>query len=240
MIEVRRLLEMLSPSGFQLAWEHWLGRQYHFDFVRPSPVDGVFEHIAIDSMGKRGETVYCSVWVSPLRGHRIHFKPSPEVDEVLVELGDGAGRASTMIARPSVAIAWELRVAEIAPVRGRNLAQRHAQQVALQTVSARQAAIEYTRRIREISDERVMEYLTYQLRCRATIAQQHRADRFRPWGAPWDDVQEASEAAAIAIALFGAAIDPGHGGFADESASKSVDLKLRLNLVADMLRLGVS
>jgi hypothetical protein len=238
MIDVARLLALLAPHGFQLAWEHWLGRQFHFDFVRPSVVDGVFEHIAIDSMGKRGEAVYCSVWVSPLRGHRIHFKPSPEVDEVLVELGDSAGQASTSIESRSDAIAWELRVAEVAPERVRDLAQRHAQQVALQTASARQAALEYVRRVREMSDERVMEYLAYQLRSRATPAQQQLANRFRPWGAPWDDVQEASEAAGVAIALFGADVDPEQGGFAEEPARKSPELKLRLNIVADLLRRG--
>ncbi len=48
MVEAGRLLEVLSLHGFQFAWEQWLGRQFHFDFVRPSEVDGVFEHIAID------------------------------------------------------------------------------------------------------------------------------------------------------------------------------------------------
>jgi hypothetical protein len=238
MIEVGRLLELLSPHSFQLAWERWLGRQFHFDFVRPSVVDGVFEHIAIDSMGKQGEAVWCSVWVSPLRGHRIHFKPSPEVDEVLVELGNFAGQASTLIESPSDAIAWELRVANIAPECVRNLAQKYAQQVALQTAPARKAAMEYTRRVREITDEPVMEYLEYQLRCRATPAQQQQADRFNPGGV-WGDVQDASKCAAIAIALFGTEIDPEYGGFADEPASKSTELKLRLNITADMLRLGI-
>lgn len=239
MIELRRLRELLSPHGFQLAWEHWLGRQFHFDFVRPSEVEGVFEHIAIDSMGSRGEAVYSSLWVSPLWGHRIHFKPSPEVDEVLVELGDVAGQAAALIKSPSDEIAWEMRVAEIAPQRLRNLASRHAQQIVLQTSAARRAAIAYVKRIRELSDERVMEYLVYQLRSRATPAQQQLADRFRPWGAPWDDVQEACEAVAIAIAMFGAEIDPEYGGFAGESARKSYELKLRLNIAADILRQGV-
>jgi hypothetical protein len=99
--------------------------------------------------------------------------------------------------------------------------------------------MEYARRIREISDEPVMDYLAYQLRSRATPAQQQQADRFRPWGASWDDVQEASECAAVAIALFGAEIDREHGGFADESGRKSCELKLRLNIAADILRHGM-
>ena len=168
MIDVLRLSEILAPDGFQLAWEHWLGRQFHYDFVRPSVVDGVFEHIAIDSQGKRAEAVTCSVWISPLWGHRIHFKPSPEVDEVLVELGDFApDRAYAEIESQTDAIAWERHVAEVAPQRARALAQKHAQQVADQTAAARKAALEYARRIRELSDEPVMEYLSYQLSTRA-------------------------------------------------------------------------
>jgi hypothetical protein len=237
MIDVRRLSEILAPDGFQLAWEHWLGRQFHYDFVRPSVVDGVFEHIAIDSQGKRAEAVTCSVWISPLWGHRIHFKPSPEVDEVLVELGDFApDRAYAEIESQTDAIAWERRVAEVAPQRARALAQKYAQQVAVQTAAARKAALEYTRRIRELSDEPVMEYLSYQLSTRATPAQRQQADRFRPWGASWDDVQEACECAAYAIALFGTEVDAEHGGFVDEAGRKSCELKLRMNIAADMLR----
>lgn len=239
MIAVERLIELLSPHGFQLAWERWLGRQFNFDFVRPSPLAGVFEHVDIDSMGKRGEAVYSRVFVSPLRGHRIQFKPSPEVDELLMELGDcSTDRGYRLIENLSDAIDWERRVAKVAPERVRTLARKHAQEVALQTASARKSAIEYTRRIREISDEPVMEYLAYHLSCRITPAQQRQAEQFNAGGV-WGEVQDATKVAAIAVAIFGAEIDPEHGGFIEEPARKSRELKLRLNISADILRFGM-
>jgi hypothetical protein len=158
------------------------------------------------------------------------------VDEFLAELGETA-RGYTEISSSSDANAWEQRVAQIAPERVRQLARKHAQQLALETAPARNAAMEYVRRIREISDEPVMEYLEYQLRSRSTLAQQQLADRFSAGGVPYD-VQDASKCAAFAVALFGAEIDAEHGGFAEEPANKSRELKLRLNIAADMLRLG--
>ena len=239
MIEVERLLALLSPHGFQLAWEQWLGRQFNFDFVRPSPVDGVFEHVDIDSMGKRVEAVYCRVFLSPLRGHRIHFKPSPEVDELIMELGDSVpNRGYKVIESQSQAIDWEQRVAQVAPQRVRALAQKYAQQLALETASAQQAAAEYTRRVREITDEPIMEYLTYQLSRRLNPDQVQQAKRFSAGGVG-ADVQEASQAAAIAVMLFGTEVDPEHGGFVDDETRKSSELKLRLNIAADMLRRSV-
>lgn len=238
MVKSKRLLELLSPHDFQLAWEGWLGRQFNYDFVRPSLVDGIYEHVDVDSMGKRGEVVYCSVWVSPVRGHRLHFKPSPEVDEYLGELRDPATGKDQQIESRSDAIAWERRVAQVAPGRARALAEQQARSMAHETAAAREAAKEYARRIREISDDQVMEYLAYQLHCRLTPAQQQQAGRFDAGGVS-GDVRYACECAAIAVVLFGAEIDAEHGGFADEPASRSIDLKLRLNITADIVRLGV-
>jgi hypothetical protein len=237
MIESARLLDLLAPHGFQIAWEKWAGRQFNYDFVRPSSVDGVYEHVDVDSMGKRGEVAYCRVWVSPVRGHRLHFKPSPEVDEYLAELIDPATGRSRVIESRSDAIAWEQQVAHVAPERVRSLAQRHAEQMALQTASERQAASEYARRIRQISEEPVMEYLAYQLGCRATPSQQQLARGFDA-GFVSGDVQYACECAAIGVALFGAEVDAAHHGFTDELARKSLELKVRLNITADILRLG--
>ncbi|OAI57789.1 hypothetical protein AYO47_07600 [Planctomyces sp. SCGC AG-212-M04] len=197
----------------------------------------MFEHIEIDSSGKRGEMVYCKVWVSPVRGHRLYFKPSPEVDEFLTELVDPAA-GCTFIESHSAAIAWELRVAQVAPERVRALALVHAPQLALQTGAAREAALKYARRIREISDEAVMEYLVCELSRRARPDQLRQADRFQAGGTRYD-VIDASRCAAIAVAMFGPEMDAEHGGFADEPASKSCELKLRLNIAADILRLGV-
>ena len=237
MIESGRLLDLLWPAGFQLAWEKWLGRQFNLDFVRPSPVDGIYEHVDVDSMGKRGEMAYCRVWVSPVRGHRLHFKPSPEVDEYLAELGNPATRQTQVITSPSEAIDWEKRVASVAPKLARSLATTHAEPMALQTASARRAAREYARRIREISGEAVMEYLAYQLGCRTTPGQQQRAAQLSAGGVS-GEVGYACRCAALAVAQFGAEIDAEHGGFTDEPARKSTELKLRLNITADILRFG--
>lgn len=237
MIDGGRLLDLLSPDGFQLAWEKWLGRQFNFDFVRPSPVDGIYEHVDVDSMGRQGEMVYCRIWVSPVRGHRLHFKPSPEIDEYLEQLSDPVTRRAQEIKSPSEAIDWERRVASVAPERARLLAETHAGQMALETASARRAATEYARRIREISDETVMEYLAYQLNCRTTAAEQQQAARFNAGGVS-GEVAYACACAALAVARFGAEIDAEHGGFTEASASKSIELKLRLNITADILRLG--
>lgn len=238
MIESARLLEFLAPQGFQIAWEKWAGRwQFNYDFVRASPIDGIYEHIDVDSMGKRGKVAYCRVWVSPVRGHRLLFKPSPEVDEFLAELNDPVTGRSCVIEGRSEAIAWERQVVQVAPERVRSLAGQHAEQIALQTTSERQAAREYARRIRQLSDETVMEYLAYQLGCRATPSQKELARGFDA-GFVSGDVQYACECAAIGVALFGAEVDAAYGGFTDEPTHKSLELKIRLNITADILRLG--
>lgn len=240
MIHHERLLTRLSPHGFQLAWEQGAGQQPNFDYVRPSPVEGVFEHIDVDSKGKRGEAVYCLVWVSPVRGHRLRFKPSPEVDEYIEELGDvAAGLSYTVVKTRVDAITWESRVEQIAPERARGLALKHAGEVAAQTCDARRAAREYTRRLRKITDEPVMDYLAYQLSGRATPAQRQHAGRLDPGGVS-GEVNYACQAAALGVAMFGAEVDPEYDGFATEPARKSVELKLRLNIAADLLRLGGS
>ncbi len=176
-----RLQKRLAPQGFELAWDRSLERQPNFDFVRPSPVEGVFEHIELDSMGRRGESVYCRVWVSPVRGHRLRFKPSPEVDELILELGDvSAGLGHSVVKTRAEAIVWESRVERIAPERARGLAARHAEEVAALTGDARRAALKYARRLREITDEPVMDFLAYQLSCRSTSAQREHAGRLDP------------------------------------------------------------
>jgi len=242
MIEANRLLEILAPQRFQLAWEHWVGRQFDFDFVRSSSADGVFEHIEINSQGKRGEAVSCRIWVSPLRGHRVHFKPSPDVDELLLEICDCMpDRAYTLIESASDAANWEVRVGNVAPARAKNLAQKHALDIADQTDCQRKAALKYVERIRQVSDEPVMEYLANQLRSRATPDEEREANRLGELARipPLDDVNDAIECAAIAIALFGSAIDAEHGGFRGESPSRNRDLRLRLDITADRLRNGL-
>ncbi len=242
MINASRLLEILAPQRFQLAWERWSGRQFNFDFVRSSLANGVFEHIEIDSQGKRGEAVFCRVWVSPLKGHRVHIKPSPDVDEPLLEICDCLpDRAYSLIECASAARSWELRVGSIAPPRVSNLAQKHAQEIADQTEAPRRAAVQYVDRIRQISDEPVMQYLANQLRSRATPDQEHEASRLGELARvpPLNDVNDAIECAAIAIALFGPVVDGEHGGFRGESPSRNQGLRLRLHITADRLRTGL-
>jgi hypothetical protein len=241
MIKANRLLTLLSPQRFELAWEHWIGRQFDFDFVRASSIEDVFEHIEINSQGKRGEAVSCGIWVSPLKRHRVHFIPSPDVDEFLVELcACMPERSYTLIENESDAKNWETQVADLAPTRVYDLAQKHGQIIADQTKAQRRAAKEYLQCIREITDEPVMEYLAYQLRSRATPNEQREADRMAQLACmpPLDDVNEAIACAALAIAMFGSTIDQEHHGFRGESPNGNRELRLRLDIIADRLRSG--
>jgi hypothetical protein len=242
MIKANRLLELLSPQEFQLAWEHWIGRQFHFDFVRETIVNGVFEHIEISSQGKRGEAVSCRIWISPLRGHRVRFKPSPDASELILELCDCMpDRAYTVIECVSDASSWEMRVADIAPQRARNLAKKNALDIADKTACQRNAAQQYVERIRQISDEPVMEYLAYQLRSRATPEQEHEINRLAGLARipSSDDVNDAIECGAIAIVLFGSAIDADQNAFHAESPTWNRELRMRLDIIADELRRGL-
>lgn len=234
MIDRQRMLKRLTPDGFVLSWESWLGPQFNFDYVRPSFIEGVFEHIDVDSMGRFGESVYCKLWVSPVRGHRLYFKPSPEVEEHLWDPAD-PGISYAVIKDAERADAWELKTVEVAPNRVRELALKHAENMAIETAAARKSAIEYARRIREISTESVMEYLEYQLSCRITPVQKQHADRLKAGGV-FNEVAYATQCAAMAVALYGHEVDPEHNGFSEEPAIKSNELKLRLNITADLLR----
>lgn len=233
MISADRLEVLLASERFVLSWKSWLGKQFNYDFVRPSQSDGVYEHIDVDSMGKRGEAVYARLWLSPVRGHRLHYKPSPEIDELLIELGD-PGLGYRRISSLAEAKSWERQLALIALGRVRAMAEQHAERLAQETATARIAAKEYVRRIREMTDESEMEYLSTQLRNRASTAQRSQADRFSA-GISGEGAY-AGECACLAVALFGKEVDPDQGGFVDDSQRQSAELKLRLNIIADLLR----
>ncbi|MFO1062529.1 MAG: hypothetical protein U0892_01475 [Pirellulales bacterium] len=87
MIDPNELARHLALKGFRLGWDGSIGRQFNYVFVRLAPIIGVYEQIDIDSMGRHGESVYCHVRISPVRGHCMLFKATPEIDELVVELG---------------------------------------------------------------------------------------------------------------------------------------------------------
>ncbi|MFN3149157.1 hypothetical protein [Bremerella sp.] len=222
-----------------MAWEKWLWRQFNFDFVRLSKWDGVFEHIDIDSSGKKGEAVVCRVFLSPLLGHRIHFKPSPEIEEFVFELADPKwDHRYTLIESDEDAATWEERVADIAPPHVCDLANQHGEEMALQTMVARASAQRYVQRIREFSTEPVMEYLAVQLKSgRAPVAMIN-SIKFGGLMTSQDDLSDAMECASFAISKFGMEVDPDHNGFQGESKSRNRELRLRLDITADLLRNG--
>ena len=238
MINADRVLN-LATDGFELAWEKWLGRQFNYNFVRSSELNGVFEHVDIDSAGKHGEAVYCHVVLSPLRGHQIQFKPTPEVDQFMFELADPeSDRGYTLIESTEDAMHWEARVADIAPARVCALAKQHAEDVVQQTASARVSAQEYVRHIREFSDERVMEYLAVQMRAGRAPEKSSQSEKFSGLMTSQDDLADGLECASLAISRFGPEVDPDNDGFRGESASQNRELRLRLDITADLLRHG--
>lgn len=238
MIKADRLSNLLNPHQFELVWEYWLGPQLHYGFARPSEVQGIFEHINIESLGKRGEAVYCEIVASPLRAHALQFKPAPRVDEVIVELGDAhPDRGYTEIETTDQAKSWETRVAEIAPSRARELANQHAESLAGSTALAREAAVEYVRLIRAFSDEPVLEYLAVQMQS-GRAPEKGLSGEFTGLMVSQDDLRDAFECATLAIRTFGSKVDPDHDGFQEADARKSTDFKLRIDLITDLLRNG--
>ena len=238
MIKAKRLAKSLEPQGFELVWEFFLSRQIHLSYCRPSPADGVFEHIRVEAAGKRGEAVSCSVVITPLRAQEFGFKPCPRIDDVLTELAaTGSDRGYAEIESKESAIAWEGRVAKIGPERVRGLAKRHADPMSQSTANARDAAREYVRRIRKFSDETVLEYLAVQLSS-ARAPAKGQAEPFPGLMICQGDLRDAQECAALGIAMFGAEVDPQQKGFVDDNAKRSTDYKLRAALIADLLRNG--
>lgn len=238
MIKAKRLAKRLASQDFDLVWEYWLGRQFHYGYSRPSSAEGVFEHIHVNCAGKRGEAVWCDVVVTPLRAHEFRFKPSPRVDDVVTELADAdSDRGYVVIETTGAAIEWESRVAEIAPPRVRALAQEHALSISNSTAVARRSAAEYVKLIRDFSDEPVMEYLSVQLKS-GRAPEKGFADPFPGLMICQDDLKDAQECASSIIQMFGTQVDPEHGGFHDYETQRTTDYKLRVELIADLLRNG--
>ena len=238
MIKAKRLAERLAPQDFELAWEYWLGRQFHYGYSRPSSEEGVFEHIHVNCAGKRGEAVWCDIVVTPLRAHEFQFKPSPRVDDVITELADaGSDGAHAEIETTDAAIEWESRIAEIAPPRVRALALEHALSISHSTAVARRSAAEYVRLIRAFSDETVLEYLAVQLGS-GRAPDKGLTDPFPGLMICQGDLKDAQECASSSITMFGAQVDPEHDGFHDYETQRTTDYKLRVALIADLLRNG--
>ena len=236
MIEAQRLSEILRPHGFELVWDYWLGQQFHYAFAKPSIISNVFEHIRIECAGKRGEVVWCEIVVTPLRSHEFQFKPAPRFDEVLTELTDD-GSSRTEIKTVDAAKRWEQRVGEVAPERARSLAELHAATIGQATAVAQRAAQEYVKLVREFSDETILEYLAVQLSSKRA-PEKGLADAFPGLMTSQDDLRDAEECATLAIATFGTIVDPVQEGFETESSRKTPEYKLRLALIADLLRNG--
>ena len=237
MVNAQRLLKLLQRRGFSLAWEDWKGKQFNYDYVRPASRQELFEHIEIVSQGRKGEAVNAIAWVSLVRGHRTRF------DErlFLSELCDGLPDVSyTLIESKDDAVNWERRVAGIAPARVKGVTAEKGEDILSRTEDARRAASRYVAMVRQVSDERVLEYLTYQLQQRTSVEQAKEADRVaglaRLPPTYGYGVNDAIEAAALAIVLFGIEVEAPRNAFAGESPSRNADLRLRLDILADRLR----
>ncbi|MCR9197650.1 MAG: hypothetical protein NXI04_03305 [Planctomycetaceae bacterium] len=238
MIDSKRLETLLKPNGFEIVWVYQLSRQLHLAYCRTSEADGVFEHVRVESAGKKGESVWCDLVVTPLRAQEFDFKPCPRFDDVLTELAPaGSTRAAVDIRTNEEAIEWEKRIAEIATARVRTLAEQHAEAVSQATAVARHAAAKYIRLIREFSDERTLEYLAVQLDSGRAPAK-GQSDPFPGLMLCQGDLQDAKECAALAINKFGALVDPDSNGFQTDELRRTTEYKLRVCLVADLLRNG--
>jgi len=120
-----------SDEGFTLAWQD----ADEFSLVRPSILDGLFEHIVIDGAGKSGEAVGCDVAISLVRSH-LGTKGMCEL-ELLAELATDPERGWAIVQTTEQAQEWERRVAEIAPAAARALAQRQGPALLARTAAAR-------------------------------------------------------------------------------------------------------
>jgi len=153
-VDASRLLSLLGgKEGFALARRE----PDEFALVRPSTLDGLFEHIEISGAGKSGEALGCDLAVSVVGG-QLGTKGMCEL-ELLAELATDPERGVTIVQTAEQAQDWERRVVEIAPPGVRALAQREGPALLARTARARAAVQAHLKQLPDTHDLDVLKRL---------------------------------------------------------------------------------
>lgn len=138
MSKPRRLQSFLKSDRFHLS--HWSKEENLVLYSRPTAFDGIFEHVQIWCRGKMGEVA--SVRAECVAGWGIAREFIGE-SELVMDLADVGSRGSHEFTSPEDVELWERRVAEVAPMKCRELTNRVGAGLELKTRDARHAAHEY-------------------------------------------------------------------------------------------------
>lgn len=164
MISVERLTTLLSPHGFRLIRRN--NGCHEVVFGRRSYADDLTERIHIHAQGEAGGAVPARLAIL-VDGLAAEW-------ELLTDLAENKERGWTIIDTTEKAIAWEKKLAEVAPARLTELAREKGPNLLARTEHVRSQARAYLAFLGEIGDAHA---LLPRLRAMATPEQNAEVDR---------------------------------------------------------------
>ena len=211
LLNAGRIARLLSPDGFDLLFVNKATKD--MEFVRPSRIVRLYEHLMIGASGKHGEVVYAQTTVSLVRYFSLH-KCVAEVDnELLLALGTDKERHWTPIESSHDARKWEVRLGEIAGMFARNAANARGPGLLNRMAEALNSVENYIRLVGDATKIFDREHAFYQENSVNTRTEGERiAFGSGIQNSAWEDVNLAG----LILAKYGSEIerrpDPWHGG----------------------------
>ncbi len=225
------LIDGLLQIGFEVVSPSNAGRWFKLDVVRTSTIEDLFEHVLIEGIRIGGE-YGCSIdlSLSPVRLERSWFDVHQPLERVKLTSSAKKDVRSTL--------------PETVPTQMAELVSKHGQVLLDLTSDARNAVQCYLRYLRELTNEREIDWLANQLESQAHDSQESLAKKLRSW-CPGPGLGVALECAAYCIVLFGERVESDFAWIKaiienndrsyKEDSSPTHGLIMRMQMLADRL-----
>jgi len=225
LIRPRRLEKLLCPEGFHL--EEIRQRERTIIYARPCTLPDLTEAITIAcDPTRRGEKVFAQLEVFVGHGYA-----GVSESEFLAEAGD------VLLRSPEEAIAWERRLAEVAPARAAQFAKSKGPELLARTAAGRAAARRY---LELMGGQRDLDELERALAERSTAAQKAEAERLAratgvmcvPGG------QRVFDLAALGMVVFGDEVEGRKEPFTGIVPMNDTEFIIRIRFLVHLLTMG--
>jgi hypothetical protein len=229
-IQPLRVLDRLSKSsGFRVGWLDSTG---DYGYVRQSILDSLFEQLIVKSAGKRREAIYAYAAVSVVSGP-MATKGLVEMS-LLDEIASDRERGWTLVETKEAALEWERSLAQVGPLRVRELAAEKGPDLLRRTEGARRASERYVDLLAGSSD---LDEIQERLGKLASTEQRGEATRLMRWPGVMRMVgaEGLYETVSLALVLFRSQVEEEPGVIEPADPVANQELMWRLQILADRL-----
>lgn len=140
------LRELLQVHGFDTTWRSGSD----LGLVRPSTVNGLYEHVVIGSAGREGDAIYANVVISIVH-HSLGTKGMGEL-RLVEEVAADAERGWTVMRTVEESRQWAQKLAEVAPRAVSALATDKGPALLARTAAARAAVGAHLKQLPDTAD----------------------------------------------------------------------------------------